>query len=113
VGQLNKLGYRVDVATTGREAAEAVPRVDYALIFMDCLMPEMDGFEATAVIRKEETNRDLRRRPIIAMTANALPEDQQRCITAGMDDYLSKPVKEADLIRMLDRWLRRPPSTER
>jgi CheY-like chemotaxis protein len=109
VGQLDKLGYRVDVVTTGREAVEAVARVDYALVFMDCLMPDMDGFEATAWIRKAESNRG-QRLPIIAMTANAMPEDHQRCVAAGMDDYLSKPVKQADIIRMLQRWLPGPTS---
>ncbi len=105
VGQLEKLGYRVEVVTNGREAIEAVSRVEYALVFMDCLMPDMDGFEATALIRENERKRGGLRRPIIAMTANAMPEDQHRCLAAGMDDYLSKPVKQPDLIRVLDRWI--------
>jgi signal transduction histidine kinase/DNA-binding response OmpR family regulator len=104
-GQLTKLGYPPDIVSTGREAVDAVSRVHYALIFMDCLMPDMDGFEATALIREYE--RDRRKKPcsIIAMTANAMAEDRERCLSAGMDDYLSKPVKHTDLARLLARWL--------
>jgi signal transduction histidine kinase/CheY-like chemotaxis protein len=112
VGQLTKLGYRPDVVNTGREAVDAVSRVDYVLIFMDCLMPDMDGFEATTLIRQHECGRGKKRCPIIAMTANAMPEDREKCLSAGMDDYLSKPVKLTDLARLLTRWLPEPPPAD-
>jgi signal transduction histidine kinase/DNA-binding response OmpR family regulator len=105
VGQLDKLGYWTDVVANGREAVEAVSRVQYALIFMDCLMPEMDGFRAAAFIRTAEQEQGGRRIPIIAMTASAMPGDQEKCLAAGMDDYLTKPVKKADLVLMLARWI--------
>jgi PAS domain S-box-containing protein len=100
---LQKLGCRVDVAGNGREAVAAAARADYALIFMDCQMPEMDGFEATAAIRKGE--RAARRVPIIALTASAMQGDREACLGAGMDDYLSKPLRFGDLERTLRRWL--------
>ena len=88
----------------GREAVDALKRVAYDLVFMDQQMPEMDGLEATRVIR---TSTDVinSRIPIIAMTANALKGDRERCLEAGMDDYLSKPVKPDQLRSKLDRWL--------
>jgi CheY-like chemotaxis protein len=100
---LEKLGCRVDVANDGREAVAAAARADYALIFMDCQMPEMDGFEATAAIRKVE--RPPRRVPIIALTASAMQGDREACLGAGMDDYLSKPLRFGDMERALRRWL--------
>jgi signal transduction histidine kinase/DNA-binding response OmpR family regulator len=106
VGLLEKLGCRADVVTTGREAVEAVGRVAYALIFMDCLMPVMGGLEATALIRQQErTQRETRRNCIIAMTANALPEDQEKCLAVGMDDFVSKPVTRAQLETILAKWI--------
>jgi signal transduction histidine kinase/DNA-binding response OmpR family regulator len=105
VCQLEKLGYRVDVAANGAEAIEAVGRVDYALVLMDCQMPELDGLEATAVIRKEERAQNRRRIPIIALTANAMTGDHQKCLDAEMDDFLSKPVKKEDLTAMLQKWI--------
>ncbi|HEU5408337.1 MAG TPA: response regulator [Nitrospira sp.] len=107
---IEKLGYRVNVAANGREAVESLARIPYALVFMDCQMPEMDGFEATRVIRNQEES--LRQAggspahlPIIAMTANAMQEDHDRCRAAGMDDFLSKPVTSQDLAAILNRWL--------
>jgi len=70
---------------------------------MDCQMPEMDGFEATRIIRSREASTDLHL-PIVALTANAMNEDRERCLKSGMDDYISKPVNEADLKQVLDRW---------
>jgi PAS domain S-box-containing protein len=101
---LEKKGHRVDVVGNGREAVEAVTRVGYDLVLMDVQMPEMDGLEATQRIRAADRPA-VARIPIIALTANAMQGDQERCLSAGMDDYLSKPVKPADLAAALDRWL--------
>jgi CheY-like chemotaxis protein len=103
VKMIEKLGYRVDVAGNGREAVEALERIPYVVVFMDCHMPEMDGFEATRAIRGREAGG--RRTPIIAMTANAMQEDRQQCLEAGMDDFLSKPVAGKALAATLNRWL--------
>jgi two-component system, sensor histidine kinase and response regulator len=100
---LEKLGCRVDVAANGREAVEMTGLLPYDAIFMDCQMPEMDGFEATREIRKREGSSV--HRPIIAMTANAMQGDRERCLNAGMDDYVSKPMEKADLIEALKRHL--------
>ncbi len=109
--QLEKLGYRTDVVANGLEAVEAVARIDYALVLMDCQMPELDGFEAAAVIRKEERTQNRRRVPIIAITASAMKEDQQKCLDAEMDDYLSKPVRKEDLAGMLQKWVPTQPAS--
>lgn len=103
VKMLEKLGCRVDVAANGREAVEAVARLPYAVVFMDCQMPEMDGFEATRAIRLQE--RPGSHLPIVAMTANAMTGDRERCLAAGMDDYISKPVQSQELAAVLRRWL--------
>ncbi len=97
---LAKLGYRVDIVSNGLEAVEAARRVPYDAILMDCQMPEMDGFEAAGAIRKSGA---VRRVPIIALTANAMAGDRERCLEAGMDEYLAKPVKLEDLRNVLDR----------
>jgi two-component system, sensor histidine kinase and response regulator len=100
---LEKLGCRVDVAANGREAVEGLARIHYSLIFMDCQMPEMDGFEATCLIRQQE--RAWGHIPIVAMTANVMAEDRARCLATGMDEFLIKPVKSQDLAEVLCRWL--------
>jgi two-component system, sensor histidine kinase and response regulator len=105
VAQLEKLGYRADVVANGLEAVEAVSRGRYALVLMDCEMPEMDGMEATAMIRKNEGEQASRRLPIIAMTANAMQGDREKYLAIGMDDYLSKPVKQSHLKATLATWL--------
>ncbi len=94
-GLITKLGHRVDIAANGREAVEAICNLPYDLILMDVQMPEMDGFEATAAIRRLNGGRaDV---PIIAMTANAMEGDPQKCLAAGMDDYIAKPVDRRKL----------------
>ena len=98
---LKRLGHRADMAGNGLEALEAIRAVPYDVVLMDIQMPEMDGFEATRAIRALPN--DSSRVPIIAMTANALKGDEQRCLEAGMDAYLAKPVNLAALKQKLDR----------
>lgn len=105
---LENLDCQVDTVTDGQEAVEAHGRKSYNLIFMDCQMPEMDGYEATRRIReRERANAEPKHVPIIALTAHALEEDRQWCLSAGMDDYLSKPCTQEQLRDMLERWLPR------
>ena len=128
---LEKLGYGADVVSTGREAIDAVATGSYALVLMDCQMPEMDGFEATKKIREAEAeNRKalgersaeqeseildspdalpltphVSHLPIVALTANAMPGDREKCLAAGMDDYLSKPIRPEELSLVLERLI--------
>jgi PAS domain S-box-containing protein len=101
---LQKGGYDVTVAWTGREAVELVARERFDLVLMDVQMPEMDGFAATAAIRRAEALRD-DRLPIVAMTAHSMAGDRERCLAAGMDAYISKPIRSADLFAVLEREL--------
>jgi len=125
VRMLERLGYRVDVVANGLEAVEAVSRVPYHAVLMDCQMPEMDGYEATRTIRARTAENgaaeDGRRKtffgahfsshvPIIAMTANAMQGDREKGLDAGMDDFISKPVKPEELEAVLQRWI---PTQER
>jgi signal transduction histidine kinase/ActR/RegA family two-component response regulator len=103
LAMLKNLGYQADIARNGVEAVKAILSQNYDLVLMDCLMPEMDGFEATRCIRGRGDQ--YARLPIIAMTANAFAEDRDACLAAGMTDYLSKPVREAELRSKLQHWL--------
>jgi two-component system, sensor histidine kinase and response regulator len=103
---LEKAGYELEIAENGRIAVERASQGGYDAILMDCQMPEMDGFEATRRIRVIEGGE--RRVPIIAMTAGAMHGDRDRCVEAGMDDYLSKPVRSSELFAALDRHLDAP-----
>jgi CheY-like chemotaxis protein len=99
---LKKLGCTVVAASSGRAAVELHKNSRFDCIFMDLLMPDMDGFEATKKIRSQESGSRI---PIIALTANAMPGDRERCIASGMDDYVAKPIHVAELQRVLSTWL--------
>ncbi|MCE5229369.1 response regulator [bacterium] len=103
---LEKLGYRADAVANGKEAITALQTIPYDLVLMDCQMPEMDGFEATQWIRGGISGVLDPQIPIVAMTAHAMKGDRERCLEAGMSDYLSKPVQPSDLAAMLERWLK-------
>ncbi|NPV81597.1 MAG: AAA family ATPase [Firmicutes bacterium] len=104
VSQLKKLGFSAEIAHNGAEAVEAYSRTSYTLVFMDCQMPVMDGYEAARAIRSQEAARG-RRAPIIAMTAGVMSGEEEKCLSAGMDDFLSKPIRLGDLQKVLARWL--------
>jgi CheY-like chemotaxis protein len=105
VGILGTLGFDAEVAGNGAEAVEAATRNRYDAVFMDCQMPGVDGYEATAEIRRREGSG--RHTPVIAMTASAIEGDRERCIAAGMDDYVSKPVHVDEIAGILNRWIAR------
>ena len=106
VRMIERLGYRADMAGNGLEAVSALGKLDYDAVLMDCQMPDMDGYEATRQIRRrEQGNKERRHTPIIAMTASAMSGDRERCLAAGMDDYISKPIKLHVVAAVLERWL--------
>jgi len=105
---LEKRGHHVVVADNGIAALAALDRETFDLVFMDLQMPGMDGFEATALIRQKE-QAEGRHLPIVALTAHAMKGDREKCIAAGMDEYLSKPLQLPELDRVLDSYLIRPP----
>jgi two-component system chemotaxis sensor kinase CheA len=105
IGQLKKLGCHADAVANGKEVLNALRSVSYDLILMDCQMPELDGYETSRLIRKDSST-SFHNIPIIAMTANAILGDKERCLEAGMNDYVSKPVKVKDLASILEKWLK-------
>ena len=105
VGMLEQLGYQVEIAENGRQALLATEHAHFDLILMDCQMPEMDGLTATSEIRQRETGAGRSRLPIIALTANAMQGDRELCLSAGMDDYLTKPYTQMQLREIIQKWL--------
>jgi len=101
---LAKLSLAVDVANNGEEALALIEKQTYDLVLMDCQMPVMDGYQATAAVRARQAG-NAKRLPIIALTANAMEGDREQCIKAGMDDYLAKPYSRQQLEQVLSRWL--------
>ena len=106
VHTLRRVGYDVEVVGNGQEALDALARNEYDAVLMDCQMPVLDGFSATEELRRREAGG--RRTPVIALTASAMASDRDRCLAAGMDDYLTKPLRAADLAAVLLRWLGPP-----
>ena len=106
---IEKLGFKADAVSNGKEALDLIQRVPYSAIFMDCHMPVMDGFQATELIRKLEPSH-ISKIPIIALTAYASDVNRERCFKVGMNDYLSKPVKLDELARVFSRWICEPAS---
>ena len=107
---LEKRGHRVSIAANGREALEALEKESYDLVLMDLQMPEMDGFEATSAIREKE-RKSGKHQTVVALTAHAMKGDRERCLAAGMDGYLSKPIRPQELDDVLDAHMRRTNQT--
>jgi CheY-like chemotaxis protein len=102
---LTQAGFQYEIAPNGVEAVEKFSSQSFSLILMDCQMPVMDGFEATQKIRDLESKQINKHIPIIALTANTMPEDEERCLSVGMDAYCSKPVNAEKLIEMIKCWI--------
>lgn len=100
---LEGLGCTVEVVNDGQEALDKLEKAVYEVIFMDCQMPVLDGYKATGEIRRREGEEQ--HTPIIAMTANAMAGDREKCLAAGMDDYIAKPVKKKNIVDVLIRWV--------
>ena len=105
LGMLAKIGFNADVADNGQEGLDILAKQHFDLILMDCQMPVLDGYEATKAIREREIENSQPRLPIIALTANAMIGDADKCLAAGMDDYLSKPFEEHVLEEKIAFWL--------
>ena len=106
VTQLESLGYRVSEAKNGKEVLKQMVSHDVDLIFMDCQMPELDGYTASQELRKQGF-----KKPILALTAHAMSGERARCLEAGMDDHLTKPLAKAALVSTLNRWLPEAPAS--
>ncbi len=102
---LKKQGFHVDTAINGQEALNKVKNQYYDIILMDCHMPEMDGYTATEAIRDHENAENKKRSVIIAITADVMEGHREKCLAVGMDDYINKPVRKAQLLEMLQKWL--------
>jgi CheY-like chemotaxis protein len=103
---LKNLGYSVEGARNGREALEKLEKTTYDIIFMDCRMPEMDGYQTTQFIRQHEQETNKKRTVIIGLTAYTTSGDREKCLAAGMDDFLSKPVLGRNLQQIINQWIR-------
>lgn len=103
LNQLNIIGYEADLASNGQEGLELLQQKDYDIVFMDCQMPVKDGYLTTQELRQLEAGSG-RHTIVIALTAHAMPADREKCLAAGMDDYISKPVEQEDLEILLNRW---------
>ena len=101
IGMLKKLGFSADIANNGVEVMDALSKSHYELIFMDCQMPVMDGYEATKAIRDSDS-KDI---PIVALTANAMPGDEEKCLSVGMDAYIAKPLSIKMIQKTLEKYL--------
>jgi CheY-like chemotaxis protein len=108
LAMLSPLSLAIDVVADGRHALDALSRRPYDLVLMDCQMPELDGYEATKILRSREKESQAPRTPVIALTANTMQGDREKCLAAGMDDYLPKPFHREHLISLLGRWLGSP-----
>lgn len=111
---LDRLGYRLDTVSNGRDALKALEQESYDLVIMDCQMPEMDGYETAQEIRNPDSKVLDHKVPVVAFTGHTMDDDKERCINAGMDDFLTKPVKPLDLSVMVEKWIlkRLPVKTE-
>jgi CheY-like chemotaxis protein len=108
---LTRMGCEVELAENGLQALAAIENGEYDLVLMDCLMPLMDGYEATNRLRAKEVQTGAPRLPVIALTGNAIEGDRERCITAGMDDYLAKPFTADEFADTVGRWMRKVQSS--
>jgi CheY-like chemotaxis protein len=101
---IQKYGCCFDTATNGLEALNRAKEAIYDIIFMDCQMPEMDGFEATEKIREFETEHNRKKSHVVALTADAMIGDRDKCLSVGMNDYINKPFKEKDIGQVFEKW---------
>ena len=104
IAMLRKMGHQVEAVENGLEALHKLKENDYDLVFMDCQMPEVDGYQATRSLRSPGSGVRNTRIPVIAMTANAMVGDREKCLAAGMDDYIAKPIRVEEVISALNKW---------
>jgi CheY-like chemotaxis protein len=102
---LSKFGLNVDIAANGHEAVNALSEHEYELVFMDCMMPVMDGYQATKAIRTGLAGDNNKHIPVVALTADAMSGSEEKCRAAGMDDYMTKPLDPDQMTRVLEKWL--------